>query len=382
MITIKYQNMYEKFIEKYEEIHLNPWHEISHDELNKLYNNLVNKMDIKDDISFYYFMNYLLKRLGGKLDAHTTFNIYNGIPLEFRIIDNRVFVLAPDKYKKLELLSINGVSVQKVLKEMEDVLIYGTEGGRITFGEFGLANRLKLLGLPSLYYCVNFNYEFVDQNGIKSNMVFPSSGKIEEEYSNIDKNCTFEIIGDDTIVYTYNSCLNKFTDKVVESVENLEKMDFSKINRFIVDLRNNMGGNSEIIKPLIEFLKKKSEVQLIVLTNYKIFSSGRFAIKDLVDIGAITIGEEIATPTNCYGNIQQVVIDGLKFNISCKYFNFKERFYFTTKEDYERYVTSEIEQDLDIFKPDIEVVETIEDFMDDRDAILEYALSYGIQKIR
>lgn len=379
IITIKYKNIYDKFIEKYEEIHLNPWHEITHDELNTLYEDLINKMDINDDVSFFYFMNYLLKRLSGKLDSHTTFKIYDSIPLKFRIIDNRVFVSKPEEYKKLELLSINGVDVHQVLKEMDEVLTYGTEGGRLTFEESGLSNRCKLLGLPSLNHVQEFNYEFVDQNGIIRNILFPSSGKIETTTSNVDNNCTFEIVDDNTIIYIYNSCTNEYTDKVIESVQELEKIDFTNINKFIVDLRDNMGGNSENMKPLIEFLKNNPKLQIIALTNYKIYSSGRFSIKDLVDIGAITIGEEIAIPTNNYGNNHREEIDGLRFNISSRYFNFKEKLFLKTKEEYQKYVTPEMEQDLDIFKPDIEVVQTVEDFINDRDPILDCALSYGME---
>lgn len=29
MISIKYKNLYDKFIEKYKEIHIDPWHEIN-----------------------------------------------------------------------------------------------------------------------------------------------------------------------------------------------------------------------------------------------------------------------------------------------------------------------------------------------------------------
>ena len=60
-------------LKKYEEIHVNPWHQISHHELNVLYDNLLNAMNTTDEYSFKYFMDYLLKRLSGSEDAHTKY---------------------------------------------------------------------------------------------------------------------------------------------------------------------------------------------------------------------------------------------------------------------------------------------------------------------
>ena len=52
MIDIKYKKIYDEYIKKYEEIHLDPWHEISKEELDNIYNNLVDDMDINDEYSF------------------------------------------------------------------------------------------------------------------------------------------------------------------------------------------------------------------------------------------------------------------------------------------------------------------------------------------
>ena len=71
MILEKYKDTYDKFISKYEEIHVNPWHNISKDELDKIYHDLVTSMDINDKYSSIYFMNYIIKKLNGKSDAHT-----------------------------------------------------------------------------------------------------------------------------------------------------------------------------------------------------------------------------------------------------------------------------------------------------------------------
>ncbi|UKI28831.1 MAG: hypothetical protein L6V78_00110 [Clostridium sp.] len=66
MISTKYQNIYEKFVESYKRIHIDPWHEIDEETLNNLHDELVSCMDITDSYNFIYFMDYIIKRLNGK----------------------------------------------------------------------------------------------------------------------------------------------------------------------------------------------------------------------------------------------------------------------------------------------------------------------------
>lgn len=99
MISIKYKKIYDEFIKKYEEIHVNPWHEISKDELNDIYKKLVNKMDIVDEYSFGYFMNFIIKRLSGLTDAHTKYSRTITIPLNFRMFENDILVDYPNEIK-------------------------------------------------------------------------------------------------------------------------------------------------------------------------------------------------------------------------------------------------------------------------------------------
>ena len=54
MIKEKYSIAYNKFITEYKKVHLNPWHNISEEELNKIYNNLIQTMDINDIYDFKY----------------------------------------------------------------------------------------------------------------------------------------------------------------------------------------------------------------------------------------------------------------------------------------------------------------------------------------
>ena len=107
MIDIKYKKIYDKFAEYYKNTHVNPWHEISEQQLKQIYNNLIDSMDVDNEYNFKYFMDYIIKRLSGKTDAHTKYEAVSLIPMNFRIFDNEVLVNYPDNLRNSKLLSIN-----------------------------------------------------------------------------------------------------------------------------------------------------------------------------------------------------------------------------------------------------------------------------------
>ena len=128
MITPKYKEIYDVFINHYKNKHVNPWHEISEEELNNIYNNIVSNQDIDDDYSFNYLMNYIIKKLSGTRDAHTQYNDIQRIPMNFRIFNNEVIVNYPENLKGSTLVSINGIDINTIISELDSVITYGTEG--------------------------------------------------------------------------------------------------------------------------------------------------------------------------------------------------------------------------------------------------------------
>jgi len=104
---------------KYKKIHINPWHEINEEELNT--------MNINNDYNFKYFMDYIIKRLNGKSDAHTKLNIMSALPINFRIFDNEIIVIYPEEIKGNILLSINGINIETIVNEIDNIISYGTE---------------------------------------------------------------------------------------------------------------------------------------------------------------------------------------------------------------------------------------------------------------
>ncbi len=384
MISVKYKNIYEGFIEQYEKIHVNPWHEITKEELNNIASELVSKMDIDDIYSFKYFIDYIIKRLSGASDAHTKSAIEYPLPINFKIFNTDILVNYPENLKNGKLVSINGVGIEKIIDELEEVIAYGTEGKRRYELEKYLFNSIILFGLPSLRKSEELAFKILTSDGKEITRTFK---KGEEYKDNFDydrflygNNATFRI-EEDTLIYNHSSVQPKFKGQIEIAVNNMRKLDLTNINRIIIDLRGNTGGNSAFNQILMDFLSEHADKTLITLTDYRVFSAGRYALRDLINLGSITIGGEIGTPINCYGNSHWINIENTRFSISERYFHPLYNIGIKSKEEFEARMSEDILIPY-IFKPDILVEETEEDYIWGIDTILEYAKRYSGQKER
>lgn len=377
MINIKYKRLYDEFIKKYEEMHVNPWHEINKMELDKIYNFLVNSMDIDNEYNFKYFMDYIIKRLSGFTDAHTKYQKVDLLPLNFKMFDNNLIINYPKDMRGYELVSINGVSISTIINEFEDIITYGTVGKRKYEIEKSLFNKFVMFGLPSFRNTEQLNYEIKDYSG----NIIKRSFKKKEQYSNMfdydeyqyGNNGNYRFI-DNCLVYNHSSVQNKFKETIENSINKLRQEDLSNIDTIIIDIRGNSGGNSILNKILMDFIEEHKDKRLICLTDYRVFSSGSFALRDLINLGAITIGEEISTPINCYGNSNWINLEDHYFSISERYFNRFMNVQATTKEEYTN-LSDEVKKPI-IFQPDIIVTQTKDDYVNGIDTVLEYALEY------
>ena len=377
MIDIKYKRLYDEFIKKYEEIHVNPWHEISKMELDKLYNFLVDSMNVDNEYNFKYFMDYIIKRLSGITDAYTKYQKVDLLPLNFKMFDNNLFINYPEDMRGYELVSINGVSMSTIINELEDIITYGTEGKRKYEIEKSLFNKFIMFGLPSFRNTEQLDYEIKDYSG----NIIKRSFKKREHYSNMfdydeylyGNNGNYRFI-DNCLVYNHSSVQNKFKEIIENSINNLRQEDLSNIDTIIIDIRGNWGGNAALNKILMDFIEEHSDKRLICLTDYRVFSGGRYALRDLINLGAITIGEEISTPINCYGNSNWINLEEHYFSISERYFNPFMNAQATTKEEYTN-LSDEVKK-LIIFYPVIMVEQTKDDYVNGIDTVLEYAIEY------
>ena len=329
----------------------------------------------------YYITNKLIKFLLSKYDSHTSLYFTPRVffPLLFTIIQDKVYLIneSPDLENVIggTLLSINGVPIKQILKEFEEIICYSTKEYVEMQQCSSIISYDKLRSLPSIKDNTTiFNYEIKVENKIV-NLNLDINKEYRTFKANFDANYKMEILNDNIIHIVYNMCSEP--EKMIKIVENLK--NYTNISKYIIDLRNNGGGNSEIIKPLVEFLKDK---KVVVLVNEHVFSSGRMAYVDLKNIGAYDIGTNIATSLNCFGNnpkIMKIKYYNLKVTASCNYWYYNNNlecigYDKTNFEDY--FINHKELLEPTILKPDKEIKLTINDILNNNDTQLLAAINY------
>lgn len=377
MITLEYKNMYDAFINHYKEKCVNPWHEISEEELNKIYDGIVTTQNIDNDYSFNYLMNFVIKKLSGKSDAHTVYDDIDCIPMNFKIFNDEVLVNFPEHLKGSKLLAINGIDINVILKEIDNVITYGTEGKKVFETEKALFNKKLLFGLSLLRNVDILSMKFIDLEDNEFEKTFVKNEKYSSDqmwdrlkYLH-DNPGTYEI-KDNKLIISHTSVQNRYKETIESMVEELRKLDLESIDTIVVDIRGNTGGNSANNKSLMDFLKDSGK-RIICLTDYRVFSGGRYALLDLIKLDATTIGTEIGTPLNCYGNCDWIEYNKHYFSSSSWYLAPNIGWSASSQEEYASEVTEEILKPV-YFKPDIEIEQTKEDYINGIDTVLSYTL--------
>ena len=337
----------------------------SREDFNKLKESLLDK-DEYDKYDIYYIGNKLIKYLVGRYDSHTKINFidYEDISIRFKTINDEIILVESDnkEYNGIKLASVNGIPISTIIKELEPIICYSTSD----FLNIKICKSLTdinvLRSLPSINKDISdivygFSNDEVHAKDIISNKV-PSIG--------------YEV-KDNVCIITYRECSNK--DYIQEMINDISKLD---IDNYIVDIRGNTGGRSSIIKPLIMFLDGKKVVSLI---DKEVYSSGIWAALDLKLIGAYTIGEDIASPINHFGNASSgLELEDLSLFIktSRKYFLYNEGKYSTYyKDNFEEYFKDKKELlEPNFFIVDKKIVPSKEDIVNKNDVVMDYAINY------
>lgn len=123
----------------------------------------------------------------------------------------------------------------------------------------------------------------------------------------------------------YNTCYEAndlsfaaFTDAVTRT------LDSEPVDRLIVDLRWNGGGNSEIINPLLAAITARPTLRgrVFALIGRHTFSSALMNAIDLDQVGALLVGEPAGSPAAHYGEVDHVDLParGLSLHYSTRRF--------------------------------------------------------------
>lgn len=149
---------------------------------------------------------------------------------------------------------------------------------------------------------------------------------------------------------------NTFNTKMFEAIKGLE------IEKFVIDLRHNSGGDSSVINPFLnsipKFFSDKPEIDIFIITGRDTFSSGIMAVLDIKERVSVTlIGESTGGSPNSYGEVATFQLPNTKIPIQ---YSIK---YFELTNDGANAIT-----------PDIIIKPTINDYIENKDVIMDYIL--------
>lgn len=365
--------------------HINIYHSITKENFDK------EILDLKNDVGklkSYQIKCRLAQIVASVGDAHTSLNLnFNNsstYPIGIQWFNEDLRVVTTDKAHKdilgKKLTSINGISIDKVMKKTDLLISHENDQWlkAMDVSYVKMPDILKLLGFTSEDK-VEFSFED-DNNKINKIDFYPGKlaaqniVKVMDEmpvkplrlqYNPNDKTANlywYKYITKDKILYfQYNQCIDRdvaknYGIKDYENYPDFEKFSDeilnviadNNIDKFVIDLRNNTGGDSKLMTTFVSKLDKINKLngKIYVIIGKETFSSGVLAAVDFMNYTkAKFYGEPSGGNVNGYGEIKYLVLPNskLKISYSTEYFNLSNKF----KEN---------------FIPDVKINETFNDY--------------------
>lgn len=296
-------------------------------------------------------------------DAHTaiSFPVERYIPLRFYCFLEGIYIIDVNKgyenllYKKVT--AIEDSEIEEVMEKLSKIISYENK-------YFLKAQSAKYLQAADVLYglliCddkkkikITVENEVIEVETIRQNELhYIKSTNVPLYAEKSYENYWFKYIQEGKLLYIkYNSCREgemPLKDKIRNTINCIEENNIIKVT---IDLRNNLGGDSSLLAPLIEYLKNNKAIikegNLTVIIGRETFSSALLNAYELKNhCNATLIGEPSGGKPNCYGEILRFNLPWSKFNVS-----YSTRYYKLIEND-----------SLDALYPDKIVEESINDY--------------------
>ncbi len=305
----------------------------------------------------------IVKRLLAKIrDSHTCINYSSEIfgidsyPLKVKYIKDGYYIVGTSKkHKELlggKLLSINDIGISNVENTLkpfvsqENVtsLKYYTPSIMVdpVFLNFSKITKNRSMKVNVDVKGRKTEHIVLIEDGDIELMEVPENGELEETLKYKDKYWDMIYPRNNLFFFKYNECSENKDYPIKNVIQNYKK---SSMDIFVIDLRRNKGGDSYVVKDLIDYLTN-SQSQIFVLTGKDTYSSGIVNLMEFSSIPRTTTVGEIphGTPTH-FGETYKFELKNSKIRVqtSTKLFEF------------EGYKLG------DVFKPNFIIEDNIED---------------------
>jgi hypothetical protein len=365
-----------------EKKHKNLYHTIDRETFKSEVKKLSASIGDMDSIRRFVEIKKLVAKVG---DGHTSIRYdipLNWFPVMLYPFDDGLYVIASGKeYEHLlgkRLTKVGGSDIDQVFETMKVMISHDNEVEIKTEFPFIVkcADFLNYFG-----YIDNISegqFTFEDKNRKEENIILKSyfhkeaveMSYLEEKNAALDKLLYRQnvneiywyryLANEKTVYFNYNRChinknkpIKEFTNELLSFIDNNE------VEKFIFDIRNNGGGDSRIIEPLIEGLSSNEKLSktgsLFVVIGNSTYSSAILNALSLKNhTKAIFIGQPTGGRPNHYGEVKRFNLPntGLLVNYSTKYFEHSK-------------------VDTESLFPDINVKYTFDDYCNGIDPVME-----------
>lgn len=339
-----------KILETLEKEHINLYHDISKEEI---FNHIAS-IDGLNEMSDSQFDLEMLKLFALFKDAHTSYRVpYIPVNKKLTYIREKFYILDNDKWK--EISSFGKLEANKMYGRLEPLVNYETQ-------EWLNRSIKEMINNAYVYKMLELN----DDDKLEVTLI--DGTKLELHKQNITNlKCdkpkvpySFKILNENILYFQYKRCWEDkeypFSTFLKEITEEIEKKN---INEYILDLRGNTGGNSEILNPFQKLVNDKNLNGVLLIDN-GVFSSGRFAVARFKkQFNTPLIGEPTGGAAKSYGYTRPLEVAGKHFSASIRLWDFSDIF------GYEGAI-----------QPDILVEESIKNIQNQEDIILKTAIDY------
>lgn len=256
------------------------------------------------------------------------------LPLQFYLFKEGLFVIASDpKYKELlgaQVLSLGGHSVDQVMKSLDQVISRDNEIWPSQVGPYRMRNLVLLRGLGLVSDIRKIELRIRDAKGVDRSATveadsehpniwneFPSTWITYAQslgtplplyLRNTNSNYWFEYLPENRILYfQYNRVRNDQAESLAKFSERLFTfIDEHEIDKLVIDMRWNNGGNTFLSQPLLYGLIKSDKVnkrgKLFVIIGRRTFSAAQNTSTFFErHTNAIFVGEPTGSSPNFVG---------------------------------------------------------------------------------
>jgi len=338
-----------------EEKHLDLYHDVTK---RQVFDYVKTLKDI-DTLTPVEFDRELCKLFALFRDAHTFYEIpIIRLSEEIIYIQGKMYLKEDDLYH--EIIEIEKMSAFDFLEEMSKLMSYEVDEYLYDCLRAGVKNAYyyqMIFGAEML----GVNIKYINQITQEINTTFVAKqNKVDSNKKEKESNYQFKIIDRGILYFKYKKCFEhkeypflQFMKEVEETVQD------NKLKYYILDLRNNHGGDSEIINSFQDFIKN-NKMKGVILVNNGTFSSGRTAVARFKKLfNPIIIGEPTGGAIKSFGYSKHYEVEGKKFTVSVFKWDFSRIFGYTGA-----------------IQPDIPLEQTIEDLRERKDRQLDIAIKY------